>query len=188
MQSGESLSLHRMSRNELFRLVVDTQAELGALKSRYALEKGALEGQLSDTLGELNDAVGVVHEQEAELERAASSEAVRVEESEMRQFIAEQQDFIAYQNTLLQECECVRDTDQSVVLYNTTQILHNKSNLLGDVTAPFNSRHKEVEEEDTFNSFMSNQSEIVDVDSTVHDENGLWTLGLDEDARRALDA
>ncbi|TIB65379.1 hypothetical protein E3P78_00570 [Wallemia ichthyophaga] len=249
--------LHRMARADLFKLVVDAQSELGALKSRYALEKNALEGQLSDTLEELSGMAklvraqavlleGVAHEHQREHDHShtpthshshspndtptptqSHSHSQPLSHSQMRQFMAEQHAFIAYQNTLLEGCECSNSNttpDQSVVLHNTTQLLHNKSNLLGDVTAPFiqtkqtkkaaNEQEQEqsyvygynhsnlsnlsnstlstftsdTDAPNTFNTFNTFNTLSNDMDSSVHDENGLWTLGLDDDAKRALDA
>ncbi|TIC08775.1 hypothetical protein E3Q14_03761 [Wallemia mellicola] len=195
-----SLNLHRLSKQELFRLLVDTQSDFHALKSRYGLEKGALEDQLRDTLEEVDNLVeeNEVQKQDlakekqyvAALRRALHRDNDGVVYELERSFnsIDELKSLVDRQQAVIDEQKDVinryKSLDDSVRFPNNTNIQTNKSNLLGDVTAPF---LQQSHPDDT--SFISQQSDlIVDIDSTVHDENGKWTLGLDDDARRALDA
>ena len=211
-----------MSRSQMFDLVVDAQSELESLKKRHALEKGALEAQVQDQSTQLHEYVELVRQlEEDSAERQEDLDSMVEKEADMRstchelrqnnhQFLLQlknQQKLINYQGSVINKCTCASiDSEQSLVLHNTTQMLTNKSNLLGDVTAPF--RPGEVDETvvdvtdtdaadaadidnnlDTINSSLSNiTGDIVDLDGTVHDVNGLWSLNLSEDAHRALDA
>ena len=238
--------IHRLGKNELFRLLVDAQSELQGLKSRYGLEKSALEGNLNDTLKELND---------VKVER----DAIRFEVQKERQYVMalrralhkdddgigfelekalnsnnEYRQLFEHQNKLLDDqkhslykykqmelslmgestnnnnSNSNDNNDNDGFINNdvnedhnepSSLILHNgnhniTSNLLGDVTAPFlNNHHKDINhkqscsnliDDDSFLSHHSLHSDIVvDIDTSVHDAQGRWTLGLDDEAKKA---